>query len=98
MVTCERYSGCASTWPSTAEFALLAELRGIHIRGSQRRFIEVLPVAAVVVMVGDDVDGGIAGAGIDGERGGIAGDIPGGVADDHAEKFAAVGGGGDCVV
>ncbi len=38
------------------EFALLPELRGIHIGESQCCFIEVLAGAAVVVVIGDHVD------------------------------------------
>ena len=40
------------------ELAQLAEFRGVHVSQRQRCFVQVLPGALVVVMIGDDVRAG----------------------------------------
>src|SRR5439155_24537297 len=76
------------------EFTELSKFHGVHVRGSQYRFIQVLAGAAVVVVIGDDVHSRGHWSRADGQRRRIAGHASGTIGDHDTEHRSAVGGGG----
>ncbi len=56
MLSCERYSGCASTLPSVVMKCCSPKVEAFTFAGRENRLVDVLPAARRVVLVRHDVD------------------------------------------